>query len=870
MSVDYKNLFDICIENSNDLFLLLNKDLAIKEINPSAEKTLGWAKDKVLGKKINELFEKTFSQPLIEKELIKSSKNISITVSFMIDNKKNMFSWKVFLSSQGSKENNLILVTGQNITQSNVNSLEDLKLESVLQYAPGLFYWKDKNSVYQGCNDEFSRLAGLKSRDEVKGKTDFDLIWKDRANLYVDVDRSVIHSGQPRLNHEEIVAISENKTMTAITNKVPLRNHNGEIIGLLGITMDITHQKQIEHDLKISKESAETALQAMRDAQTEEQRQREKSEKLAIENAKHKAQLDAQTQFISTIDKVAHDSESPLGSLVTLTEYLGGIEEVSTVDGYNIALMTEQERIKDTLYLAKDDTGLHFAVLGTDGTLKKGHVSWEQILTKLKSHFPKDSSDTAIFQKQCLAVLLDILIENKLIETGVNEKRIPEEYRIDLREAVEKINDIMADLLLRYRPNADDASESKQLTIISTVLTQLISEKRMSFHSKSIEIKEDFAPESLFAFVNIQRTQVNRALSNLMNNASQAFDSKPGIVTLKLACDNEFVYVSVGDNGKGMPPGMVEKIKNKIAFTEGKKEGHGIGLEQVRDTLERNHAKMSIESEAEKGTQFTLVFSKKQPPAWAIDKIQVKPHDTVLILDDDKSIHGAWDLRFKSLSKQYPSLKFHHFFIGEELLKFLPTLAEENKKHLLLLTDYELLNQKETGISVIEQSKIKRSILVTSHYVKREIQDKVVLLGVKLLPKKLVSHVPIVIQEDITQTVAAKKIDAIWLDDDVSFAQGIKRSVFMGCELAYFSNPNELKEKITAYDKGTPILLDNNYEPPFSTVKGIDLAKEFHEQGFTRLYLITGERFAAGTIPDYITVIPKSDLPDVKKTIGLK
>ena len=595
------------------------------------------------------------------------------------------------------------------------------------------------------------------------------------------------------------------------------------------------------------------------------------AERLKIENTKHKAQLDAQTQFISTIDKVAHDSESPLGSLVTLTEYLGGIEEVSTIDGYNIALTTEQERVKDTVYLEKDDTGINFEVLGTDGSLKKGHILWEQILNKLKSHFPKNASDIAIFQKQCLAVLLDILIENKLIEAGVNEKRIPEEYRIDLREAVEKINDIMADLLLRYRPNADDASESKQLTIMSTVLTQLISEKRMAFHSKSIEIKEDFAPDSLFAFVNIQRTQVNRALSNLMNNASQAFDGNPGVVTLKLSCDNEFVYVSVCDNGKGMSAQMLEKINNKIAFTEGKKDGHGIGLGQVRDTLERNHAKMNIESEVGKGAQFTLVFSKKQPPAWAIDRIQVKPHDFVLILDDDKSIHGAWDLRFKSLSKQCPSLKFHHFFIGEELLKFLPTLSEEDKEHLLLLTDYELLNQKETGISVIEQSKIKRSILVTSHYVKREIQNKVVLLGVKLLPKKLVSHVPIVIQEDIAQpTIATKKIDAIWLDDDVSFAQGIKRTAFSGCELVYFSNPNELKEKINAYSKDTPILLDNNYEPPFSNIKGVDLAKEFHEQSFTRLYLITGEHFAAGTIPDYITVIPKSELPNVKKIVGLK
>ena len=81
---------------------------------------------------------------------------------------------------------------------------------------------------------------------------------------------------------------------------------------------------------------------------------------------------------------------------------------------------------------------------------------------------------------------------------------------------------------------------------------------------KGIELKEEFSPESLFAFVNIQSTQVNRAISNIMNNAAQAFDGKPGNVILKLRSDNESVYISICDNGKGMTPEMGEKIKNNI------------------------------------------------------------------------------------------------------------------------------------------------------------------------------------------------------------------------------------------------------------------------------------------------------------------
>ena len=74
-----------------------------------------------------------------------------------------------------------------------------LQLESLIKYAPGLFYWKDLDSVYQGCNDEFARLAGLKSREEVIGKTDFDLIWRDRANLYVKVDKEVMRNRKSKI-----------------------------------------------------------------------------------------------------------------------------------------------------------------------------------------------------------------------------------------------------------------------------------------------------------------------------------------------------------------------------------------------------------------------------------------------------------------------------------------------------------------------------------------------------------------------------------------------------------------------------------------------------------------------------------------------
>ena len=749
------------------------------------------------------------------------------------------------------------------LRSSKATQAEYEMLKNIIKYSPDWIYWKDKNSVHLGSNEQFAKAAGLSSSEEMVGKTDYDLPWCDRAQKYRLDDKEVITSGSPKINIEDTVLICDQKEVIVISNKVPLKNAQGEIIGILGIATDITNQKNTEQALEKSKKAAELALQAMKQAQHKEQKQREEAERLAIENAKHKAELEAQAAFTSTIDKAAHDIGSPMSALVTTMECLGGLEDVTTIDGYNMALISEPERQKNTLYFERKDTGLDFEVLGKEGAIEKGHVSWDEILIQLKQQTLSDASDVLAFQKKCLAILLNILVDKKLIETGINEKRVPEDYRIQVRESIEKIKDITEELISRYTSDSENKNEPKQLVLIATVLNQLISEKRMGFLRKGVELKEEFSPESLFAFVNIQSTQVNRAISNIMNNASQAFDGRPGTIVLKLRSDNESVYVSICDNGKGMPPEMVEKIKNKIAFTEGKKDGHGIGLSQVRDTLERNYGKMTIESTVGVGTTFTLSFSKKIPPAWAIDKITVQPHDIILILDDDNSIHGAWDLRFKPLIKKHPHLKIEHFTFSAKLLDFLVTVPEENKKNLFLLTDYELLNQQDNGVQVIEQTKIKRSTLVTSHYAKTDIQNQVMSLNAKLIPKQLASFIPVVVSETPKNDGQPTRVDAVWLDDEPSFTSSHEK-VFIrkNKKVDIYRTPQELKDNLHLYPKETPVFLDNNFAPPFQDYHGTQIAKELHDMGFSKLFLITGEDLDQDDYP-YLKIIKKHSLDNL-------
>lgn len=253
---DYERLFNLCMEHTDNLFLMLSCNFVINYINPVAEQILGWDKNAILNKNISDIFLEKSMSPFIDKRHPERTNN---TVTEVIYNNKPLrISWII----TREKNNGVIFITGKRESINSNDELEQLQLENVLKFAPGFFYWKDKHSVYQGCNDEFARLAGLESRTQVKGKTDYDLIWKDRAELYVNIDKEIINSGIAKLNHVEVIEISNNKTITAITNKVPLLNSDGQIIGLLGTTTDITYQKKTELALEVAKELAESANKA--------------------------------------------------------------------------------------------------------------------------------------------------------------------------------------------------------------------------------------------------------------------------------------------------------------------------------------------------------------------------------------------------------------------------------------------------------------------------------------------------------------------------------------------------------------------------------------------------------------------------------
>lgn len=755
------------------------------------------------------------------------------------------------------------------------NSIDSITLEEIIAQLPEHVYWKDKDCNSVGSNTNNWKDFGLKSYADYKGKNDYDLFPKEQADHIKNVDDEVIRTGKEKIIEEPAIK-SDGTLALYLSHKVPLKNKKDQIIGVLGISVDITHAKQEIEDKLDMLENIIAVMPGHVYWVSKE------GHYLGCnENQAKSAGLASRKEIIGK-----RNSDLPWNfNAGTLPEELDRVNE-EVMEAGKAKLLEEPATLKDgskvmflsnkaPLYNSRGEVmGMVGVSLDITDRKEKERLLVETEVQKALLEEQKENQET--INKYAHDVRSPVsgamMILNQCIE-------LPEDKRVPLRKALMRISDMTKNLLRKYNASNDsNITEERKPVLVADALLDLLTEKRFEYEKLPVKFEHHF--KDYFAFIRIEPNAFKRTISNLINNAVDALEGKDGVITLNLETLKDKVKIVIQDNGKGMPPEVVEKLMNNMEVTYDKEDGHGIGFKQVHKTLQDNQGGLEVDSKAGRGTKITLTFPKIKAPDWSsVGSIVLGGQDILVILDDEDSVKEAWRIHLEPILKTATGIEIHFFKIGSEALDFINKLDTEKKSRVFLLTDFELLNQDLNGLDVVEQSHVHRSLLVTSHSTHPGIQERAIRLGTKILPKALAAEdIPIHIDENFKYAIANhednsnsqspeaafKKVDIVIVDDDEEFANTLKNFLFIGKLVDCYYHPQKFLEQISQYPKDTKICLDNNFVDA-GGMTGLKLAEQLYNMGYSKLYLLSGDDFKKDEIPSYLTAILKTDFENIQK-----
>ncbi len=245
------------IDNTKDVIFQIDLESNFIYVNAASEDLLGYTVDELLTMNMNQLVLPEFHEEMqmrLDRRL--AGEPISGNFSFEIVRKDGKRLW-LELATNGVFDEFGKLEAIQGVARD-ITERRDFEiqleasrsfLQAVIDTIPVRVFWKDLESAYLGANIAFAGDAGFGTAAELIGKTDFDMGWgKNEADLYRSDDAEIMSTGTERLNYEEPQTGPGGTVNWLRTSKVPLRDADGTIIGVLGTYEDITARKELEQE----------------------------------------------------------------------------------------------------------------------------------------------------------------------------------------------------------------------------------------------------------------------------------------------------------------------------------------------------------------------------------------------------------------------------------------------------------------------------------------------------------------------------------------------------------------------------------------------------------------------------------------------
>ncbi len=518
------------------------------------------------------------------------------------------------------------------LIQANMQTEESrIMLRQVLNAIPVHVFWKDGDCRYMGCNERFAKMAGFDDPVKIVNQCDLNLIWSSHAETFQKEDRKIMSTGQSHLNYLECITMPDQREHWLEINKVPLRDPDGNIIGVLGTSHDVTERIRMEEKLKFNQFSVMNAKDAIfwidanarfidvnQEACNSLGYTRDELLTLSLHDIApelHATQWSKfwneittrNTMVLITNHQCKDQSSFPVEFSVNILDYQGTPFAIASVRNITERKLAEQalqdyaDKLEEMVQ-SRTKQLIHAERLATLGTFSAGMAHeinnpnafiagnvqflqqfWQLAHPILKNNANQDASGRIERFLGEIDKTLDGMLDgsmriSKIVDSlKTYSKGGMESDRVECR-LEEPLRD--AENLLQHRFKNETA-------------------KLIFNSSRNITIYCD-------------RQQMAQVFVNLFNNALDALNEMGEIpekrITVESKLIEEHIWIWVKDNGPGIPDSAIGRIFDPFYTSKGKTKGTGLGLSIVEGIIKDHRGQITIFSPPEPDRETEVVI----------------------------------------------------------------------------------------------------------------------------------------------------------------------------------------------------------------------------------------------------------------------
>lgn len=642
------------VETMNEGLGLQDEQGKIIYVNDKLSRMLGYARSELVGRPFSDLVAPSYLE-MVQQRLASPTGPEDKPVEVVLRRKDggrcmSLFSPSPIIGSESDFRGTFAIFTDISRLKEAERAFDEERnlLRTLMDSIPDYAYIKDRESRFISTNTPHLTCVGARNLSEVIGKTDYAFFPEELAREYYADEQRVMATGVPLLNKIEQGATAAGEAVWLMTFKAPLRDRAGRIVGLVGVSRDITDLRRAERALRESEDRFRLILENTRDIAYKlnfDENAYEYVSPSCLQLAGVSSKELIQIGIDGFYDRVHPDDRERLREhrRVRATWTAAAQTDIPPVIEYRFCHKDESYRwVAETAGIVRNEKGRPIGEIGTIRDITESKAAEQAIRTALRMEATATLAGGIAHDFNNLMV--GVLGNAELLQMRMGNEDA-ETFRMlnTIASTAQKAGELAQQMLAfahggKYQPSVINLNQLVEDTVWL--------EKRSV--PPGVEMQTRPAPDLWNTLAD--PAQMNQVVMNMLINALEAVENS-GVITLSTGNavidkslaerlriqPGEYVMLKVEDTGIGMTPSIKARVFEPFFST--KFQGRGLGLAAVYGIVTNHGGSITVESELNRGSQFTVylpaVESRKQSPAKTAGNVLMTGTETILLVDDE-------------------------------------------------------------------------------------------------------------------------------------------------------------------------------------------------------------------------------------------